>query len=145
MPSVFRATTPGRLKSNRTTNEDSRRVRMKVSALFAFAISTVLPVVASAEPITIQVSYSSGAYSGVLMESKRAFEASHPDIKISYRGPVLSTYDELLQTTLRSAAIGDLPDISLEGSQNVGILADRGIPIALDGLISGEANWRDLG
>src|SRR5262249_24470964 len=69
----------------------------------------------------------------------------HPDIKISYRGPVLSTYDELLLATLRSAAIGDLPDISLEGNQNVGILAGRGIPIALDGLIAGEATWHDLG
>jgi multiple sugar transport system substrate-binding protein len=119
---------------------------MKVPALFAFAILSALPpVIASADPITIQVSYSSGAYSSVLMESKRAFEATRPDIKISYRGPVVNTYDELLQTTLRSAAIGDLPDISLEGSQNVGILANRGIPITLDGLISGEAAWRDLG
>jgi multiple sugar transport system substrate-binding protein len=119
---------------------------MKLSALAAFAVSFVLlPVIAIAEPISIQVSYSSGAYSGVLMESKRAFETRHPDIKISYRGPVLNTYEELLQATLRSAAIGDLPDISLEGNLNVGILADRGIPIALDGLIAGEAPWRDLG
>src|SRR6266576_1999138 len=128
----------------RPSIQKTRRGYMKVSVLCAFAIA-LLPVVASAEPITIEVAYSSGAYSNVLMESKRVFEASHPDIKISYRGPVVNTYDELLQTTLRSAAIGDLPDISLEGSQNVGILADRGIPIALDGLISGEANWRDLG
>jgi multiple sugar transport system substrate-binding protein len=58
---------------------------------------------ANAEQLTLSVSYSSGSYSNVMSESARRFEITHPDIKIEYRIPVLNTYDELLQSTLRSA------------------------------------------
>lgn len=117
---------------------------MKISAFFGISLA-MLPTIAFAEQTTINVAYSSGAYSNVMAESAREFEAKHPDIKIDFRAPVVNTYDELLQSTLRSAVTGDLPDISLEGSQNVGVLAGRGIPVALDGLIAGEPSWNELG
>lgn len=97
------------------------------------------------QPITLDVTYSSGAYSDMLAASAREFEKAHPDIRIRYRSPVMNSYDELLQATLRAATIGDLPDLSLEGNQNVAILAARGIPIALDSLIAGEPTWRQQG
>jgi multiple sugar transport system substrate-binding protein len=80
-----------------------------------------------------------------MLESARRFEITHPDIKIEYRMPVLNTYDELLQSTLRSALVGNLADVSLEGSQNVGILARRRIPVALDEFIRSEPDWNNLG
>jgi len=101
--------------------------------------------IATAAPVTIEVSYSSGAYTDVLVESARQFEAAHPDIRIVYRAPVVATYDELLQSTLRSAITGSLADLSLEGNQNVGILAGRRIPIALDDLIAAESDWGGMG
>lgn len=117
---------------------------MKISAILGFSLA-ILPTVAFADQTTIDVAYSSGAYSGVMTESARQFEAAHSDIKINFRAPVVSTYDELLQATLRAAVTDDLPDVSLEGSQNVGVLAARGIPVALDGLIASEPSWDKLG
>lgn len=100
---------------------------------------------ASAEAIKLRVAYSSGAYSAVLQETARQFEAIHPDIKIEYVTPIVNTYDELLQSTLRSALTGRLPDISLQGSQNVGILAQKGIAVPLNGRIRATPNWPELG
>lgn len=98
-----------------------------------------------AGPLTLEVSYSSGSYTQVMVESARTFEASHPDIKIRYRAPILTTYDELLQSTLRSAAIGDLPDISIEGNETITTLAARSVPVALDEFIARETSWGQQG
>jgi multiple sugar transport system substrate-binding protein len=117
----------------------------KVAATIGIVVLAMTAGCANAEQLTLSVSYSSGAYSNVMLESARRFEMMHPNIKIEYRMPVLNTYDELLQSTLRSALVGDLADVSLEGSQNVGILARRRIPIALDDLIRSEPDWTRLG
>ncbi|PSH60853.1 extracellular solute-binding protein [Phyllobacterium sophorae] len=118
---------------------------IKVAFVIAGAFATSLSSAACADPVTISVAYSSGAYTNVMTESARQFEATHPDIKIKYVAPVANTYDELLQSTLRSSMVGTLPDISLEGSQNVGIVAQTGIAVALDDRIASEKNWSDLG
>lgn len=117
----------------------------KVAFVLASAFATGLSSVACADPITINVAYSSGSYTKVMEESARQFEALHPDIKIKYVAPVVNTYDELLQSTLRSSMVGNLPDVSLEGSQNVGTITQKGIAVALDGLIASEKDWSDLG
>ncbi|MCG7505343.1 extracellular solute-binding protein [Mesorhizobium retamae] len=100
---------------------------------------------ASAEPIKLDVTYSSNAYTSVLEQTVAAFEKLHPDVKIKFRTPVPNTYDELLQTTLRSAAIGDLPDISLQGNQSIQILAARNLAVPLNDLIAKDPNWSGLG
>lgn len=104
-----------------------------------------IPSIGMADPVTIEVAYSGGSYTEVLAESAKQFQATHPDIKIVYRAPVVETYDQLLQSTLRSAVAGDLPDVSLEGNQNVGVLVDRKIPVELDSLIAAEKNWGKMG
>lgn len=117
----------------------------QIAATIGIVVLAMKAGCANAEQLTLSVSYSSGSYSNVMLESARRFEITHPDIKIEYRMPVLNTYDELLQSTLRSALVGNLADVSLEGSQNVGILARRRIPVALDEFIRAEPDWNSLG
>ncbi|MBB5538786.1 ABC transporter substrate-binding protein [Rhizobium giardinii] len=117
----------------------------RISLFLAGAFATGVSTAACADPIIINVAYSSGAYTDVMTESARQFEAAHPDIKIKYVAPVANTYDELLQSTLRSSMVGTLPDVSLEGSQNVGTVVQAGIAMALDDLIASDKNWSDLG
>jgi multiple sugar transport system substrate-binding protein len=115
---------------------------------FAASLFLALVVVASpaqGQKVTLNVSYSSGAYAAMLEETARSFEAHHPSIKIAYRAPVVATYDELIQQTLRAQITGDLPDVSFQGNQNVKFLAQRGLPVQLDSLITREANWDKLG
>ncbi|RVE82138.1 extracellular solute-binding protein [Sinorhizobium meliloti] len=116
----------------------------KIAALCGILLASQTSL-AHAEKTTISVTYSSGAYSEVLEESARQFEKTNPSLKIVFRKPVVSTYDDLLQATLRSAITNDLPDVSLEGSQNVGILVSHGIPIALDAFIASESDWSSRG
>ncbi|MER8670828.1 extracellular solute-binding protein [Mesorhizobium sp. M0644] len=118
-----------------------RIIALVLGGAFAASLSSG----AFAEPVTITVAYSSGAYTNVMTESAHQFEATHPDIKIRFVAPVVNTYDDLLQSTLRASMVGVLPDVSLEGSQNVGIIAKAGIATALDGRIATEKTWNDLG
>jgi multiple sugar transport system substrate-binding protein len=98
-----------------------------------------------AEPVTLNVTYSSNAYTAVLEQTAAAFEKVHPDIRIKYRTPVPNTYDQLLQLTIRSSAINDVPDVSIQGNQNIPVLASRGLAIPLDDLIRNDRNWAGLG
>jgi len=101
--------------------------------------------VVAAEPITLNVTYSSNIYTDVLRQTAAAFEKDHPDIRIKYRTPVPNTYDELLQSTIRSGAVNDLPDLSLQGNQNIVVIASRGLAAPLDGLIKDDKEWAGLG
>jgi ABC-type glycerol-3-phosphate transport system substrate-binding protein len=118
--------------------------------MFKFAASLFLALAVLASPaqgqqMTLNVSYSSGAYTAMFQETARSFEAKHPNIKIAYRAPVVATYDELIQQTLRAQITGDLPDVSFQGNQNIKFLAQRGLPVQLDPLIAREASWDELG
>ena len=118
--------------------------------MFKFVASLSLAVVVLASPaqgqkMTLNVSYSSGAYTAMLEETARSFEAKHPNIKIAYRAPVMATYDELIQQTLRAQITSDLPDVSFQGNQHIKLLAQRGLPVQLDPLIAREASWDKLG
>src|SRR5262245_19187738 len=100
--------------------------------MFKFVASLSLAVVVLASPaqgqkMTLNVSYSSGAYTAMLEETARSFEAKHPNIKIAYRAPVMATYDELIHQTLRAQITSDLPDVSFQGNQNIRFLAQRGL------------------
>lgn len=100
---------------------------------------------AHAEKIVLSISYSSGAYKHALEKTAEEFERRYPNVQILFRSPIVGTYDELLQQTLRAQVTGDLPDISFQGNQMIKLLAERGLAVPLDPLIATEPRWQDLG
>ncbi|WP_164819957.1 ABC transporter substrate-binding protein [Sinorhizobium meliloti] len=72
-----------------------------------------------------------------------AFMEEHPGITITYGNS--TSYDELLQQTLRSVLVDDAPDVSHQGLNYLRVFRDQGIGVPLDAFIADEPNWADLG
>ncbi|TBX97262.1 extracellular solute-binding protein [Rhizobium laguerreae] len=74
------------------------------------------------------------SYKSTQEEIAKMFEASHPGIKIVFRAP-LGTYDDVVSDLLRSKATGGAPDVAYVGMNHIGLVADRGLAVPLDGLV----------
>jgi multiple sugar transport system substrate-binding protein len=116
----------------------------KFTALLLIAIAALVRP-ASAQTTDISVSYSLGSYREMLEETKKRFEAAHPNVRVTFRAPVLATHEEHLQQILRGAVTNDTPDVSFQGNQYVGLLARRGLAVPLDAFIAAEKDWAAQG
>ena len=72
------------------------------------------------------------------------FDAERPDIAVEVSAPV-TTYEELLQRTLRGALVDDLPDVIFLGYNLLGVAVNRGLGVPLDPFIAEEADWAGRG
>lgn len=110
-------------------------------AILAFLLS---PSTSGAETITLTVTAAPSIYRPMYQEIFDAFQRANPDIRISLRASIRE-YDELAQETLLGATVGDLPDLSIQGSNRIRLLVDRHLPVPLDQLIENDPEWSAVG
>ncbi|PSH56487.1 ABC transporter substrate-binding protein [Phyllobacterium sophorae] len=73
-----------------------------------------------------------------------SYQKSHGDMKFQ-EDPVPSDYDVMTQALLRSAVVGDVPDVVFQGYNRVGVTVQRGLAIPLDKFISGDTDMASQG
>ena len=118
--------------------------RSLLASLLAAPLFAAVKPTRAAEPIRLRVSGSPPTYQPMLTAVKQRFEAQNPDVAIAFDA-FAQTFEELTQQTLRSAVVGDLPDITLNGSNQVRIQVDRGFVVPLDDRIVAEPAGRGIG
>lgn len=84
------------------------------------------------------------SYKSTQEEIAKMFEASHPGIKIVFRAP-LGTYDDVVSDLLRSKITGGAPEVAYVGMNHIGLAADRGLAVPLDGLVKDAKELDGLG
>ncbi|MDK1378154.1 MULTISPECIES: extracellular solute-binding protein [unclassified Sinorhizobium] len=77
-------------------------------------------------------------------ELARHFQASNPDIEISYLSSA-TTYDELIQRAIRDTLVGQQQDILFMGFGQLPLLAKRGMAVPLDDFIARDRSWQTDG
>lgn len=97
---------------------------------------------AQAEPVTLRVLNSTPVdlYAAV----NERFMKDNPGVAIK-SGPAPADYDVLTQELLRSALVGDLPDVVFQGYSRVSITVERKLAVRLDGMVASEADWAKKG
>lgn len=94
---------------------------------------------------TIEVQYPLAfIFDDVFAELKTAFEAEHPDIKVTYRAPY-KEYEDGAQTTLRQSVTDQLPDVSMQAINLQRLFVDRGLAVDLKPFIAKEDDWTGRG
>src|SRR5215831_2282803 len=68
-------------------------------------------------------------------EIKERFEQENPGITVEFL-TAAQNYEDASQSIIRSAMIGDLPDVTFQGLNLVRGLVDRGIAVPLDSFIA---------
>jgi multiple sugar transport system substrate-binding protein len=77
-------------------------------------------------------------------EIKERFEKENPGITIEFLAAA-QNYEDASQSIIRSAMIGDLPDVTFQGLNLVRGLVDRGIAVPLDPFIAADGGADRLG
>ncbi|QRM32585.1 ABC transporter substrate-binding protein [Microvirga sp. VF16] len=114
--------------------------RRLLSISAAVALSAHTPV--NAAEITLRLLHSTPVdlYGAV----NTRFQETHGGIKFR-EDPAPSDYDVLTQTLLRSALIGDIPDVVFQGYNRVGVTVERGLAIPLDKFIAEDGDMASQG
>ncbi|RVK92343.1 extracellular solute-binding protein [Sinorhizobium meliloti] len=99
---------------------------------------------AAAEPVTIRVSYSPASLKTLYETVAERFMEMYPEIEIELEAPAAS-YDELVQQTIMQSIVGQMPDISHQGLNQIRTLADRGLAVPLNDLINNDPKWDEIG
>lgn len=99
---------------------------------------------ATAEPVTLEVAHAFGFQRETHEEIARRFKAEHPDVTVRLRS-VAESYEELLQSNLRDAVAGTVPDVAFHGFNRVSVLSERGLAVPLDDFVAAEPDWAALG
>jgi multiple sugar transport system substrate-binding protein len=77
-------------------------------------------------------------------EIKERFEKENPGITVEFLAAA-QNYEDASQSIIRSAMIGDLPDLTFQGLNLARGLVDRGIAVPLDPFIAGDGGADKLG
>ncbi|MGV3553327.1 ABC transporter substrate-binding protein [Rhizobium sp.] len=72
------------------------------------------------------------------------FQQLRTDVRFR-QDPAPSDYDVLTQTLLRSALVGDVPDVVFQGYNRVGVTVDRGLAISLETFIATDTELTSQG
>jgi multiple sugar transport system substrate-binding protein len=117
---------------------------LMISLAAAAAITGMACQSANAET-SIDVLYAVPANYKILMQQMVSeFQKLHPDIVVRLRNPA-DTYESATAEALRSAIIGDVPDVLYQGLNQVRVLVDQGHAVALDGFVARPKEWTELG
>jgi multiple sugar transport system substrate-binding protein len=112
----------------------------------AASSAVVAAAAARAQPsLTLQASYSSGAFRDLMTQAAADFQHQPDGCPIVYRAPVVASLEDHLQNTLRWAATNDLPDVSFQANNHIRLLAERELTVPLDRFIAAEPAWDELG
>lgn len=105
----------------------------------------VAPAQAEDKQLELVVQYAYGSTFNPAMERLKAeFEQVNPGISIRYRAPYES-YEEGSQKVMRESIINRMPDISLQGLNQVRPLATRGIAVDLKPFMDAEDGFAAAG
>jgi multiple sugar transport system substrate-binding protein len=77
-------------------------------------------------------------------EIKERFEKENPDITVEFL-TAAQNYEDASQSIIRSAMVGDLPDVTFQGLNLLRSLADRDIAVPLDPFIARDGGADKLG
>lgn len=96
------------------------------------AASLAIPFVTAraADRITLRIAGSPPAYQPMFNTLKQLFEARNPDVALSFDA-LASSFEDLTQQVMRTALVGDMPDVVLNGSNQVHVLARQGLVVPL--------------
>ncbi|MGY4501321.1 multiple sugar transport system substrate-binding protein [Bradyrhizobium sp. GM24.11] len=109
-----------------------RITRRKLIFAGAAAIGSVAcPAIVRAAATKLTVSHGAPPYLKMLAELGQQFSVKYPGVRIDFIAGG-DNWDPLLQSTLRSALVGDLPDATWQSLTYAGILAKRGISQPMD-------------
>ncbi|MET3973336.1 extracellular solute-binding protein [Bradyrhizobium sp. S3.5.5] len=109
-----------------------RTTRRKVLLAAAGAIgSLAVPAIVRAATTKLTISHGAPAYLKMLAELGQQFSAKYSGVRVDFIAGG-ENWDPLLQSTLRSALVGDLPDATWQFLTYAGILAKRGISQPMD-------------
>src|SRR5262245_46673201 len=123
----------------------TRRTFLLAAATTALAPPAGAPPAHAQQPLRIRVSHTEpGLYGPVHERIRQRFAAANPAIAVEFEASARD-YDEQLRNLLRLAMIGEPPDAAFVGLNRVALLADRGIPVALDPWIGRDADWPAIG
>lgn len=111
----------------------------------AAASALALPAIARAGgPIELKIAISASNYMDMLNEIGQKFTQANPGIKVGFVAAA-SDWDSLLQSTLRSALVGDLMDGTWQSLTYAPLLASRSIAQPLDTLAGGAQALNAIG
>lgn len=112
------------------------------SHLLAAAAVSLLAFPAAAQETTLTVTATPSIFKPMFERFVSEFEAANPDIDVELTVPP-GEQREMIQDILRRALVNDLPDVTFQGYNFISVLADRDLPVALDGLIASDPDWTD--
>ncbi|KKA10863.1 hypothetical protein VP03_26950 [Sinorhizobium meliloti] len=112
------------------------------SLILAFA--SVISSPSSAQTITIEVASAPSIYQETFEAVVAAFEAAHPEINVNLI-PAVREDEELVQRTLRSAIVGNLPDVLFVSPNLMRPLIDRELAVPLETLGATATQRNSLG
>jgi multiple sugar transport system substrate-binding protein len=115
----------------------------------SLAISLVCGLMGLATPVAqatnLQVLYAFDRTTAQAhQEIKERFEKDNPGITVEFLAAA-QNYEDASQSIIRSAMIGDLPDVTFQGLNLLRGLVDRGIVVPLDPFIAGDGGADKLG
>ena len=99
---------------------------------------------AVAQDMTLRISAMPSIFKPTFEQLGREYRRRHPQIGIELRTLARDQEDQL-QTTLRQALIGELPDVSFEGLRYLRTLQRRRIGVPLRPLIDADGDWHGGG
>lgn len=95
---------------------------------------------AYAETITLKVWATPSIFKGMFEKLTKGFEAKYPDIKIALDASNRSQED-IVQSVLKQAIVGGLPDVSFQGPNYLRTIADRGAIVPIDEMLASDPDW----
>jgi multiple sugar transport system substrate-binding protein len=93
-----------------------------------------------AEVTTLRVTATPSFYGEMYRNLVLAFEQKHPDVQIRLDLPAGDQTD-MIQATLRSVSVNDLPDVSFQGFNFLRTLDEQKLLVPLERFIAGDPDW----
>src|SRR5882724_6807648 len=110
----------------------------------ALALVTGASSIATAQSVTINLATAPSIYQKAFEGVVSAFEATHPEIKVNLI-PAVREDEELVQRTLRSAIMGDVPDVLFISPNLMRPIIDRNLAVPLKSLGATPEKLTSLG
>ena len=120
-----------------------RQRKRFVKFLSAVLMLVAVCSVSAVGQTTLRVTYAPNSLVKIYEAIAEEFQRLHSDIKIELSAQ--RNYEELAQATLRGSLIGDLPDVSHQGTKLVPFLVKNDIAVPLNSFIESEAGWKKQG
>ncbi|MDA9505267.1 hypothetical protein XI09_11335 [Bradyrhizobium sp. CCBAU 11386] len=118
------------------------RHALLIASIFCCALpSGASPAIAQK---VIRITAAPAAWAPMFRELAAQFEELNPDIAVKIEAKNRD-FESLTEQTLREAITGDLPDLTVTGSNQVRAFVERGYAVDLGQFMSTDREWEDVG